>query len=211
MDVPGTDGRVGSGDAALIAENRALREALAERDARLAAFADLLAERDNRLADLTDPVRDPQAGIRLPGNCRDARTRSRPSWPNRCVGTGKRRRPSPTYRKMTAGNGARAVTRRGPSRPVSGDSGAGTRACTTAGQDPPRRRARGTRHTGWQAHTVRDIVFHTGEITWLREVRRFPDGTQYVAPLQPGAARGRGVRARRARPDNHACHQCRST
>ena len=50
----------------------------------------------------------------------------------------------------------------------------------------------GSEHRGWQAHTVRDIVFHAGEVTWLREVRRFPDGTRHVAPLSPGVARGRG-------------------
>ena len=48
MDVPDTDGRAGSGDAALISENRALRQALAERDARLAALAARLDGRDDQ-------------------------------------------------------------------------------------------------------------------------------------------------------------------
>ena len=48
MDVPGTDGRACSGDAALIAENRAFRQTLAERDARLAALAARLDERDDQ-------------------------------------------------------------------------------------------------------------------------------------------------------------------
>ena len=47
----------------------------------------------------------------------------------------------------------------------------------------------GARHGGWQAYTVRDIVFHAGEVTWLREVWRFPDGTQHVVPLPPGVAK----------------------
>ena len=117
MDVPGTDGRAGSGDAALIAENRALRQALAERDARLAALAARLDEGDNRLADLTDPGRELQAGIRLPGNCRDVRTRSRPGWRNRCAGTGKRRRPAPTGRGKTAGRPRPAAPEPGPAPP----------------------------------------------------------------------------------------------
>ena len=55
-------------------------------------------------------------------------------------------------------------------------------------------------------------MFHAGEVTWLREVRRFPDGTRHVAPLPPGGARGRGqygpgVRA----PAIMLYHQCQST
>ena len=54
-------------------------------------------------------------------------------------------------------------------------------------------------------------MFHAGEVTWLREVRRFPDGTRHVAPLPPGVARGRGqygpgVRA----PAIMLYHQCQS-
>ena len=96
MDVSGMDGRAESGRAALISEILVLGKSLAERDTRLAALAarlgesnDQLAERDNRLADLTDTVRELQNEIRLPGNCRAARTRSRPGWPSRCAGTGK--------------------------------------------------------------------------------------------------------------------------
>ena len=112
MDVPGTDGRAESSRAALIAEIRALGKSLAERDV--------------RIPDLTDPGRELQAGIRLPGNCRDARTRSRPGWPNRCAGTGKRRRPAPTDRERTAGNGGKAAAR-----------GAGARTCAAAGPGSP--------------------------------------------------------------------------
>ena len=77
---------------------------------------------------------------------------------------------------------------------------------------PPGCAPEGSEHRGWQAHTVRDIVFHAGEVTWLREVRRFPDGTRHVAPLPPGVARGRGqygpgVRA----PAIMLYRQCQST
>ncbi len=58
----------------------------------------------------------------------------------------------------------------------------------------------GAERKGYQAHTVRDIVFFAEEVAWLREVWQFPDGSRHVAPLPPGVATGRrqhgpGVRA----------------
>ena len=34
----------------------------------------------------------------------------------------------------------------------------------------------GAERKGFESHTVRDIVFRAGEVTYLREVWRFPDG-----------------------------------
>ena len=70
----------------------------------------------------------------------------------------------------------------------------------------------GAERKGNQAHTVRDIVFHAEEVTWLREVWRFPDGSRHVAPLPAGVAEGRsqygpGVKALVIM----LYHQCQST
>ena len=70
----------------------------------------------------------------------------------------------------------------------------------------------GAERRGYQAHTVRDIVFHAEEVTWLREVWRFPDGSRHVAPLAPGVSAGRsqygpGVKALVIM----LYHQCQST
>ena len=70
----------------------------------------------------------------------------------------------------------------------------------------------GAERKGYQAHTVRDIVFFAEEVAWLREVWQFPDGSRHVAPLPPGVATGRrqhgpGVRA----PVIMLYHQGRST
>ena len=152
--------------------------------------------------DLTDPVRELQTKIRLPGNCRDARRRSRPGWRNRCAGTGKRRRPAPTGRGKDGGKRRKG---RGPRRR---NPDLHRREVRTPLECAPE----GSEHRGWQAHTVRDIVFHAGEVTWLREVRRFPDGTRHVAPLPPGVARGRGQYGPGARaPAIMLYRQCQST
>ena len=55
----------------------------------------------------------------------------------------------------------------------------------------------GAERKGYQAHTVRDIVFFAEEVAWLREVWQFPDGSRHVAPLPPGVATGRRYRGHR--------------
>ena len=49
----------------------------------------------------------------------------------------------------------------------------------------------GSTRKGYQAHTIRDIVIYAEEVTYLREVWQFPDGSRRVAPLPPGVVKGR--------------------
>ena len=133
MDVPGADGLAESSHVGPGAEIQALGK--------------LLAERDDQLQDLTDPIRELQAGIRLPGSCRNARTRSRPGWPNRCVETGKRRKGrcprcrNPSLHRRGAGVASGAC-------PRARDTGAGRRtpsamSCSAPGKSPGFRRSGG--------------------------------------------------------------------
>ena len=53
----------------------------------------------------------------------------------------------------------------------------------------------GAEHKGYQAHTVRDIVFFAEEVAWLREDWQFPNGSRpsrfrsaVLLPDRPGSS-----------------------
>ena len=160
----------------------------------LSSLRDLLAERDARLAELAGLIRDLRDEIRhLKGLPK--RPDPKPGGEGR---DGKRRPPSGDGKgRRKAGRGPRS---RNPDLV--------RREVTVTLDDVPE----GAERKGFESHTVRDIVFRAGEVTYLREVWRFPDGSRHVAPLPPGAASGReqygpGVKAFSIL----LYHQCQST
>lgn len=150
-----------------------LLDQLRERDRQLSELVDQLAERDERLADLTGLIRDLRDEIR--------QLKGLPKRPDPKPGGGSgmdgpRRPPSGGGNRRKAGRGPR---RRNPDL--------ARREVTVTLDDVPE----GAERKGFESHTVRDIVFHAEEVTYLREVWRFPDGSRHVAPLPAGVASGR--------------------
>ena len=143
--------------------------------AELTALRELLVERDELIRDLRDEIRllknlPRRPDLKPSGLAASAR------------GARRRRHPAPTARRRAARPAGRVAVH-----------GAGVRKCAGAKRrwfSTPCPRA--PERKGYQAHTVRDVVFYAEEVTWLREVWRFPDGSRHVAPLPPGAATGRG-------------------
>ena len=170
-----TDREADAGHAALMAELSSLRELLVERDKQLG-------ERDERLAALTELIRDLRDEIRLLKNL-PRRPDLKPSGLAASARGGKETPASGSDRSKKGGKASRKG--RGPRR---------------RGPEVRRREEKvvldtvpeGAERKGYQAHTVRDVVFYAEEVTWLREVWRFPDGSRHVAPLPPGVATGRG-------------------
>ncbi len=197
-----TDRRAGASHAALMAELSSLRDLLAKRDNQLGSLVDQLKERDNRLAEqderlaeLTGLIRDLRDEIRLLKNL-PRRPELKPSGLAASGASG-------ASRSKTQGKGRKKG--RGPRRR---NPNLHRRDERVALEDVPE----GAERRGYQAHTVRDIVFHAEEVTWLREVWRFPDGSRHVAPLAPGVSAGRsqygpGVKALVIM----LYHQCQST
>ena len=70
----------------------------------------------------------------------------------------------------------------------------------------------GSTRKGYQAHTIRDIVIYAEEVTYLREVWQFPDGSRRVAPLPPGVVKGRQQYGNNLKALTITLyHQCQST
>ena len=183
-----TDRQADASHAALMAELSSLRDLLAKRDNRLA-------EQDERLAELTGLIRDLRDEIRLLKNL-PRRPELKPSGLAASGASG-------ADRSKMQGKGRKKG--RGPRRR---NPNLHRRDERVALEDVPE----GAERRGYQAHTVRDIVFHAEEVTWRREVWRFPDGSRHVAPLAPGVAAGRsqygpGVKALVIM----LYHQCQST
>ena len=177
-----TDREADAGHAALMAELSSLRELLVERDKQLGERDERLGERDERLAALTELIRDLRDEIRLLKNL-PRRPDLKPSGLAASARGGKETPASGSDRSKKGGKASRKG--RGPRR---------------RGPEVRRREEKvvldtvpeGAERKGYQAHTVRDVVFYAEEVTWLREVWRFPDGSRHVAPLPPGVATGRG-------------------
>ena len=173
-----TDREADAGHAALMAELSSLRELLVERDKQLG-------ERDERLAALTEQNRDLRDEIRLLKNL-PRRPDLKPSGLAASARGGKETPASDSSGSDRSKKGGKVSKKgRGPRR---------------RGPEVRRREEKvvldavpeGAERKGYQAHTVRDVVFYAEEVTWLREVWRFPDGSRHVAPLPPGVATGRG-------------------
>ncbi len=136
-----TDRQAGASHAALMAELSSLRDLLAKRDNRLA-------EQDERLAELTGLIRDLRDEIRLLKNL-PRRPELKPSGLAASGASG-------ADRSKMQGKGrkkGRSPRRRNPKLH--------RRDERVALEDVPE----GAERRGYQAHTVRDIVFHAEEVT----------------------------------------------
>ena len=187
-----TEFQAGASHAALMAELSSLRHLLAEKDNQLSNLVDQLndridrlTEQDERLAGLVKLIRILQDEIRLLKKL-PRRPDLKPSGLAASMqgNEGKPAAGSSSGSKRSKKDGKGRKKGRGPRRR---NPNLHRREVKVSLDDVPE----GAERKGYQAHTVRDIVFFAEEVAWLREVWQFPDGSRHVAPLPPGVATGR--------------------